>query len=91
VYRGDAQLLVSGVGEAMSGMRGGDQDVSCRRDEPRPVDLELGPAGVDDEQLGIGVAMQERTRARPIVDEEERDRQTTVICANELMGFWRSR
>ena len=77
VDRGDAEPLVAGVGEAMRGLGGRDEDVSRCRDEPGVVDLEVGLAGVDDEQLGIRVAMQPRARTGPIGDEEQRDRQAT--------------
>ena len=55
----------------MSGRGGSDEDVSSCRGEPGTVELELGPAGVDDEQLGIGVAVELRACTRPIVDQEQ--------------------
>lgn len=65
------QLFVPGVDEAMSGCGGSDDDVSSCRGEPGTVELELGPACVDDEQLGIRVAVELRACTRPIVDQEQ--------------------
>ncbi len=90
VDRGDTQLTVPGVGEAVSGRCGGDKDVPGGRDDPGSVDFEVGLPGVDDEQLGIRVSMQAGTCARPVIDQEQGDRQATVLCANEPLSLWRS-
>ena len=79
VDRGDPQLRLSRVGEAMSAHRGGDEDVSGDRRQLEVVDLEAGLSGVDDEHLRVGVAVKQRTCAGPVVDEEQRDRQPAVL------------
>ncbi len=53
---------------------GRNEDVSGCRGEAGVVDLEVGLPGVDDEQLGVGVAVQLRAGTRPVVDQEKRDR-----------------
>ena len=74
----------------MSAHRGGDEDVSCGRGESEVVDLEAGLSGVDDEHLGVGVAVKQRACAGPVVDKEQRDRQPAVVCADEPMGLRRA-
>jgi hypothetical protein len=83
-------LRLSYIGEAMSAHRRGDEDVSRGRRQSEVVDLEAGLSGMNDEDLGVGVAVKQRPSARPVVDEEQRDWQPAVVGADEPVGLSRA-
>jgi hypothetical protein len=80
------QLAGTGIREAVDGPRRRDDDVAGGRGHRRAVELEKGLAGVEDEDLGVGVTVGLRAITRPIVDQEQRDRDVPVVMAAEDIG-----
>jgi hypothetical protein len=66
-----------------------DDDMTAMDDGRRVSDPERGLAGLDDEHLGVRVAVELRPDARPGVDEDHRERHVAVIGADELVGVLR--
>ena len=77
---------VAGVREAVGLAGRADHDVAALDDDRRLADLERRLARLDDEHLGVRVAMELRPDARPRVDEDHRERHVAVLGADELVG-----
>ena len=67
--------------------RRADDDVPLLDDQRSVADPEGGLAGFDDEDLGVRVPVELRAGARLRVDEDDRERDVTVLGADELVGM----
>jgi hypothetical protein len=83
--RCQAQLAGPGVGEAMGDVRGSDHDRSATNNHSVVAELEAGLARLDDEYFWIGVLVQPRAGTRRRVHEDDRERNVSVVCTDELV------
>ena len=77
---------VAGVRESVGLAGRADDDVAAFDDDRRVADPERRLARLDDEHLGIGMAMELRPDAGSRVDEDHRERDVAVLGADELVG-----
>jgi hypothetical protein len=85
--RGQAELAYTGVGEAVGHVGRADDDVSFFDDDRLVAQLERGLPGLNDEHLRVGVPMELRTDAGPRVHEDDRERNISVLGADEFVGM----
>jgi hypothetical protein len=86
VDRDQPELTGPTVHEAVSLARGADDDVASRNDQSLLADLKGRLARLDQKHFGVPMSMELRPDARPRVDEDDRERNIAVVCADELMG-----
>jgi hypothetical protein len=68
-----------------------DHDVAGARRDVGGPDLEVGLSGIENEYLGIGMAVKLGAGARAGVDQEQRNRDVAVVGADELLARRRAR
>jgi hypothetical protein len=84
----ESELARSGVREAVRHVGRADDDVALRNDHSLLTELECRHARLDNEDLGVGVAMQLRSDARLCVHEDHRERHVAVLRADEFVAVW---
>jgi hypothetical protein len=66
--------------------RRADDDVASWDDQSLLADLKSRLARLDQKHFGVRMSMELRPDARLRVDEDNRERDIAVVCADELMG-----
>ena len=84
--RDEAELSGSGVREAVGLARRADHDVPLLDGDGLVADAEGRLAGLDDEDLGVGMAMELWADAWLGMDEDDREGHVTVVGPDQLVG-----